>query len=307
MFGGDWNESEALEVYFPDEDVAAMLTVLNIAHLKFEDVPGFNGLAFEELVNLAVLCDKYDVVHLVHPFLEWYDWARHYVYPEYVGPGYPAWLFIAWTFGYRHSFGLLARHLSLRVEVRDNIILLGNGYDVMASYMPQDILESILEVRKNTIAEMLKTCYDLVELALEGPVCQLKHTDRPATEKSNCSSIILGSVLGQIKKLDLYPHPKGTQTIGSCVLDVMEHLGTVNPTPIYADDIEKAIKVASDHRRHSFGNALDLKEVLTSSERPHHLCTLSYIRYKEIGDIVHAMPSLVLSHHINHMNEQAKK
>ncbi|KAF2655964.1 hypothetical protein K491DRAFT_715811 [Lophiostoma macrostomum CBS 122681] len=72
MLERSWVESKAPEIIFPDDDPEAMLIVLRIAHLAFHELPKKRGLSFESLVNLAIVCDKYDVVGIVRPFWDLY-------------------------------------------------------------------------------------------------------------------------------------------------------------------------------------------------------------------------------------------
>lgn len=53
------------EIEFPEDDPDALLCVLRIAHLQFRKVP--DTLDYEELVDLAIICDKYDTVAIVRP------------------------------------------------------------------------------------------------------------------------------------------------------------------------------------------------------------------------------------------------
>ena len=53
------------EADFPDDDPDALLCVLRIAHLQFRKIP--KTLNYAELLNLAILCDKYDTVAIVRP------------------------------------------------------------------------------------------------------------------------------------------------------------------------------------------------------------------------------------------------
>jgi hypothetical protein len=97
MFEARWAESEASEIALRDDDMDAMLLVLRIAHLRFHDLP--KKLEFGPLLNLAVVCDKYDLVRMVRPFLDLHGWAKPHDYHQ--GKSwYPSWLFVAWTFGY---------------------------------------------------------------------------------------------------------------------------------------------------------------------------------------------------------------
>jgi len=52
-----------------------MLIVLCVPHLRFHELPKKNGLTRDALLALAVVCDQYDIVPLVRPFLDLYGWA----------------------------------------------------------------------------------------------------------------------------------------------------------------------------------------------------------------------------------------
>ena len=97
------------EVRFEDDDADALLLVLRIAHLKFSNLPA--TLNYKELLSLAIICDKYDLVHLVRPWL--YKWEKT-LKPSSNSHGNEGWLFIAWTFGdtpsYKALTDLLVRH-----------------------------------------------------------------------------------------------------------------------------------------------------------------------------------------------------
>jgi hypothetical protein len=57
-----------------------MLLVLRIAHLQFKEIPQGNGLTIDALLSLAVVCDKYDLVSMVRPFLDLHCWALKVTY-----------------------------------------------------------------------------------------------------------------------------------------------------------------------------------------------------------------------------------
>lgn len=105
------NPNEPVE--FPEDDAEALLILLRIIHYRFHEVPK-ELPSFECLLEIAVLCDKYDVAQLVRPFIE--GWMRPWI-NFYLEPGYEHWLFIAWTFGCQEIFDTLASALVLRIEV----------------------------------------------------------------------------------------------------------------------------------------------------------------------------------------------
>ena len=67
--------NKATKIPFPDDDVGVMLIVLCVPHLRFHELPKKNGLTRDALLALAVVCDQYNIVPLVRPFLDLYGWA----------------------------------------------------------------------------------------------------------------------------------------------------------------------------------------------------------------------------------------
>jgi hypothetical protein len=96
MLAGGFREAEATisKIPLPDDDPDALLLLLQIAHLKFKDLP--NTLSFQNLYQLAVVCDKYDAVGPIRPF--WDKYGAPFL-SNIEEAGYEEWLFIAWTFG----------------------------------------------------------------------------------------------------------------------------------------------------------------------------------------------------------------
>lgn len=62
------------EINFADDPAEALLILLNITHFRFTDVPTTIPEAL--LSDIAILCDKYDCVHLVKP------WASQWLVRE---------------------------------------------------------------------------------------------------------------------------------------------------------------------------------------------------------------------------------
>ena len=98
------------EVHLADDDPDALLLVLRIAHLQFRDIT--SEPTFDQFLNIALICDKYDIVPLVQPWLpNWIGWLK----PMMHHPGYEEWLFIAWTFGEARDYEKLASLLVSQV------------------------------------------------------------------------------------------------------------------------------------------------------------------------------------------------
>lgn len=98
--------------------------MLNVAHLQFRKVP--NGkLEYKLLFEVAKLCDQYNCVDLVRPWLAgWLNGEDG----ESLEAGKEGWLFIAWVFGRDGVFEASAKKLVRDVTVdADGVCLLGNG------------------------------------------------------------------------------------------------------------------------------------------------------------------------------------
>ena len=102
------------EVNFAEDDPDALLLVLRIAHLQFKQVP--TSLLYNQLLNVAIICDKYDVVGLVRP---WYHMWEEPLKLSACKPAHEEWLFIAWTFGDTPTYKSLARSLVLESTIND--------------------------------------------------------------------------------------------------------------------------------------------------------------------------------------------
>jgi hypothetical protein len=142
IFERHWVESEASEITLPEDNVEAMLLVLRIAHLRFKELPAKNGLSLQALLDLAIVCDRYDVVSIVRPVLELYDWTIPYEFSVYLGRTNYEWLFVAWTFGYSDSFDSLARDLALNITCSDPETFVWSyfGRAIESELLPPDIL-----------------------------------------------------------------------------------------------------------------------------------------------------------------------
>lgn len=86
-------------VSFPEDDPETFVLLLQICHLNFSNVPQF--LTYRELTKIAILCDKYDTVALVRPWVSTWQ-QNHILLAE--RDGFEGWLFISWTFGNRAVF-----------------------------------------------------------------------------------------------------------------------------------------------------------------------------------------------------------
>lgn len=102
----------AEEVEFPDDDADALLILLRIVHLGWRLVP--ESVSSETLVDLARLCDKYDMIRFVRPWLA--GWQSR---PLAIMAANEDRLFVAWTFGDYASFVTNVKRLVLSCNTDD--------------------------------------------------------------------------------------------------------------------------------------------------------------------------------------------
>lgn len=137
-----WAESGSKELALPDDDPEALLLLMRIAHLQFDAIP--KVLAKPDAVRtpgclcyrLAILCDKYDCVGLVTPWLSrWLDgWQPA---PSFVIED----LFICWAFGIKDTFKRLMVDLVLQSRLNGDGELVGrDGGRLNSEFTPPGAL-----------------------------------------------------------------------------------------------------------------------------------------------------------------------
>ncbi|KAH7359945.1 hypothetical protein BKA66DRAFT_223145 [Pyrenochaeta sp. MPI-SDFR-AT-0127] len=302
MFERHWSEHEATEIPMLDDDIDAMLIVLRIAHLRFHEVPQKNGLSIHGLLNLAVVCDKYDLVRLVRPFLDLHGWEQCH-FPDFSKKKNcsPTWFFIAWTFGYSESFELLARHITKRVGLdADGIAVVQGKEEYFPDHMPPGLLEKMLVVRTATITSMLQIIYETLDKVLEGPTCHYP------TSAEACRFMILGSYVSFLIENDLYPVRRSAADI-SLSIRSLKYL--VNSVKIRTYDEHDYKLLASTVRsRHNFSPSHpDFSNFLGKGVTSHAICAAELNLVSRINAEYQNIPSCVLTSHDAHLVEQAKK
>ena len=96
------------ELSLEDDHPYALTVILMALHSRSDMVPV--DPAFKDLVELAIVCDKYDCRGGVFP---WGDvWGAAWK-PRMLESGYEEWLFVAWVVGIKEVFNKLPRKLIL--------------------------------------------------------------------------------------------------------------------------------------------------------------------------------------------------
>lgn len=214
----------------------ALLILLRVAHCQFSLLP--SEIEFETILEMAVLCDRYDCVELVKPWLD--SWLVN-EQSECYKPGQEGWLFIAWVFGRKKFLQGMAKKLMGEMTFNDDGEGLTSTGETFPALMPPDImgmlphflskprlesflltqlllLESIISIRQATIKELLKVTYDYFDLFLkEDSVC-CQSSSRKACNALMCGSLVIG-----LHELGLWPR-KSPDTINLSVQDLASKL-----------------------------------------------------------------------------------
>ncbi|KAH6675915.1 hypothetical protein B0J14DRAFT_587588 [Halenospora varia] len=187
-----------------------LLVLLNIAHLRFRIVP--EKLGYRELLGVAILCDQYDCVELVRPWLG--TWTCYEAIQCFV-VGHEQWLFIAWVFGREDTFSRLSSALVRSLAVDGAGQAVNHHGQKMADPMPLGIVENILAVRRSAISSLLQVLYDrltLFEAATNSTICQVGYQENRLDEDSyqedtrkECDAITYGSLTLGLARLGLFP------------------------------------------------------------------------------------------------------
>lgn len=144
MFERHWKANGAIEVPLRDDEVDALYIALRIAHLRFHEIPRKDGLTIDALLELAVVCARYDIVKLVRPFLDLYGWAQcHYPDTDAGERCDPAWFYVAWTFGYKDSFQRLTRFIVKKIGLDEDGNAIMDDGQKLPKYMPPGLLGMI--------------------------------------------------------------------------------------------------------------------------------------------------------------------
>ena len=154
---GPFRESDPKngEISFLDDHAEALLILLLAAHLKYPEVP--EEISYELLLNICIICDKYDSIEVVRPWLA--GWRKPLEHHE-------EFLFIAWALGDQKTFERVCRKLVLESSTNDrNECLTASGKILFSnlppavvgqSCYPHPVMSSLLTVHANEKKASLK-------------------------------------------------------------------------------------------------------------------------------------------------------
>jgi hypothetical protein len=141
MFNGSWAESTVTEIPHPDDDIEAMVLVL-IIHHRVKNLPKKEDVSMNCVYQLSVLSDKYDIAHVVRPFLGFHKWGEDDIISPCDCEHPDKMLFYAWTFGHLDIFKEVAEHLAMTMiscDEKAGVIQTEDGRKVYKEHCPPGI------------------------------------------------------------------------------------------------------------------------------------------------------------------------
>ncbi|KAI1858039.1 uncharacterized protein JN550_012932 [Neoarthrinium moseri] len=223
-------ESREWKVDLPADDPASLALLLNIMHGRFDKVP--LSLSEEELYEVSVLSDKYNLAHFLRPWAPgWAKYAFTALKTQKDGQDadpFESWrvealLWAAWEMGDDAAFRTAARKLALRASVNDEGELVDGDLqtDGMSPLFESQMEPpSMAEKIKFTRARMLTALKDIYGKFWDGlmadqrgaPICCVSHRDH---ERALCHSTLLGSMLRSLNSNGLLPFPSAEDFSGN--------------------------------------------------------------------------------------------
>ncbi|KAK6504695.1 hypothetical protein TWF481_006634 [Arthrobotrys musiformis] len=101
------NGQDMTTLHLEDDDPDCLLNLFRCTHFQYSDIP--TKLDFNELKELAIICDKYDCARVLKPWINGWLAAWEICALE---PGYEDWLFISKVFSYTEKVEELISLLS---------------------------------------------------------------------------------------------------------------------------------------------------------------------------------------------------
>ncbi|KAK8207565.1 hypothetical protein IWZ01DRAFT_370805 [Phyllosticta capitalensis] len=291
MLNGQFKEAQSTsgerKIDLPDDDPVALAILLNIAHLRFDLVP--SPISFSLLLKVTVLTDKYDMTRVIRPWAtSWIDGLGSQL--SVTSPGYEEWLWIAWELGNKSKFECLTAHLVKTTRLgKDGKCTTQSGkiLDPCGSFQhfPPDIIESIMEVRRKAISDLLDVYYsaldNFVEKQMAGLfVCQGRGEDGA---RKQCDELAFGSLCLALRKaglgLERVPASNITQSVDELLVSL------------------KNTSVSSSHRPSNYSR----------SDEPCSNYKLNTTLGEAAQKAQRSAPSPVTEVHHNHLARQAQK
>ncbi|KAJ4381109.1 hypothetical protein N0V86_003456 [Didymella sp. IMI 355093] len=231
MLEGNWAERKQSEIELSDDSCRAVELVLRIAHWEFHMLPF--SLTVQELAELAVLTDKYNLKSVVDIALKltewllphkskWMDWSPTVELQDFA--------LMTSLLTAEEDYEFVVSRLAVEVEVDLESFCYyyagtGTSRVRLRSSLPDSILTRINETRHAILKGFAECCQRSIDECL----AEKDKTKAPCS-KDLCSASRLGIMIKELHKINLYPVPESTNVMLRSVLDYwkgIKNLGSV--------------------------------------------------------------------------------
>ena len=220
-------------VSFGDDDFETMKIITRITHLQTDQVP--ESLSFDQLYQIAVLCDKYDLKRCLG---QWPNtWAAPYL-DSFAKDGFQRWLFMSIVFQFAGLYKKVTRHFILHSRLdKDRGTLTRNNFDISEGISGTRLGSPPLYLNKSTLSDirvaqirqaradvalrvhsLIWQEYDGLRHSQRAPVCKV-HGER----QDMCDSMNLGC-LHRVFPTIVDPNAKGYR----CLCEVTAYVNHVS-------------------------------------------------------------------------------
>ncbi|KAI4657937.1 uncharacterized protein J4E78_006326 [Alternaria triticimaculans] len=230
MMSGNWAESDMSEIAFPEDSAYAFHIVLRIAHWQLQELP--ETLSQQELVQIAILSDKYDLERLLHAAAELKNWIQQH---KDGGVSWPSdidlqdFTMITAAFGltadYEYLINKLAMEISVDKDKRYCVVHDDKLVHVRADF-PTRIQAQAGQIRTTVLQELLQTCKTALHNTFTKDVGKCGSKLCPLTQ--------FGLTIKVLDAAELHPLP---DNLSSMHLSVLAYWTYLNNTGIDYDGL----------------------------------------------------------------------
>lgn len=178
-----------------EDPYMAVLTIMKAIHMQGPEVPMM--LSFSELRDVAIVCDKYDMLRALTPWIE--IWSRRYIFSSH-STGYEDWLFMSWAFKKEDIFIRETAYWIPRTFYLNDKFTTGDIDYIWR--LPQGIIERMEMERRRLADSLTDVAYQEFE-ALQGNIDQCKASSMYANVY--CNDLNLGQIIRRLIRARMYP------------------------------------------------------------------------------------------------------
>ncbi|KAF4911299.1 hypothetical protein CGCF415_v004722 [Colletotrichum fructicola] len=278
-------------IALPEDRAAPLFLILAIIHGTHQPIP--MGLGRDELFDLLIVTEKYDMTHVLRPWAS--QWVQNLPLDNYentTGQYRDVW--IAWELGCEASFCKMLNDIlwDCRVDDAGQLINVhGVPLSIIPCLEPSSILENISFKRAELIERLINCLRRAMKTSLtmsrcEEELAEIRHCNcsdvnfenRSALiTKEDCDDLFLGRIMRRIREMGLEEFVLPRATFSS-------YLGSI----------------------HDLSDLILLEEVNGHVEG-HDSCDLWIVVQIEVKEMVDNLSSPVTETHLEYLRNQAKK